>query len=91
MTSHMKCHAYWLVQGRIPYDDKDTLFATLTPCDKQEAERQFREAMIAAEFDAGHSLDELRRRMDNITSDEPLTEGVIVTSFASSKSPIDLY
>jgi hypothetical protein len=41
---------------------------------------------IALESDDEETL--RRVRLDNITADQPLTDGVIVTAFASSDSPI---
>jgi hypothetical protein len=79
---------YWLVSGRIPYDDDDTLFSTLTPCTKAEAEAQFREIAVSDALASYPSSHDLRRRMDNIAPDQPLTDGVIVVAFACSRSPI---
>ncbi len=79
---------FWLVSGRIPYDDDDTLYATPGRCTKAKVEEDYRSAMIsmALEFDNEETL--RRVRLDNITVNQPLTDGVIVTGFASSDSPI---
>lgn len=79
---------YWLVIGRIPYDDDDTIYATPGRCTKATAEEDYRAAMISIELES-YSEECLRRtKLDNITADQPLTDGVIVTAFASSDSPI---
>ena len=79
---------YWLVSGRIPYDDDDTLYATSGRCTKAEAEEDYRAAMISIALESDN-LEYLRRvKFDSIRADQPLTDGVIVTAFASSSSPI---
>lgn len=79
---------YWLVSGRIPYDDDDTIYTTPGRCTKATAEEDYRAAMISIELES-YSEEYLRRTiLDNITADQPLTDGVIITAFASSDSPI---
>ena len=79
---------YWLVSGRIPYDDDDSLYATPEQCTKATAEEAYRAVMISEALESD-SEEVLRRvKLDNITADQPLTDGVIVTAFASSSSPI---
>jgi phage I-like protein len=79
---------YWLVSGRIPYDDDDTLYTTPGRCTKTQADEDYRTFMIssALEYDDEGTLRSVQ--LDNITADQPLTDGVIVTAFASSDSPI---
>jgi hypothetical protein len=79
---------YWLVSGRIPYDDDDTLYATDGRCTKAQAEDNYRSAMISVALESDNEETLRRVRLDNITADQPLTDGVIVTAFASSNSPI---
>lgn len=80
---------YWLVSGRIPYDDDDTLYATPAACAKADAEEHFRSFIIDDALQSFGGEEILRRaRLDNIKPDQPLTEGVIVTGFASSSAPI---
>lgn len=82
---------YWLVSGRIPYDDDDSLYATPGRCTSATAEEGFRAAMISIALESG-SEEYLRSvKLDNITAEQPLTDGVIVTAFASSDSPITVY
>lgn len=79
---------YWLVSGRIPYDDDDSLYATPGRCTKATAEEDYRAAMISIALESD-SEEYLRHvKLDNITAEQPLTDGVIVTAFASSDSPI---
>lgn len=90
MSNPDQKQAYWLVSGRIPYDDDDTLYATLTRCTKAEATEQFAGAMICEALDS-KSEEQLRRSVfDNITESQPLTEGVIVTGYAFSDSRIEI-
>ena len=79
---------YWLVSGRIPYDDDDTLYATPGRCTQTQAERDYRTSMISIALESDDEETLRRVRLDNITADQPLTDGVIVSAFASSDSPI---
>jgi len=79
---------YWLVSGRIPYDDDDTLYATPGRCTKTQAENDYRGAMISIALESDDEETLRRVKLDNITADQPMTDGVIVTAFASSDSPI---
>lgn len=78
---------YWLVYGRIPHDDEDTVMATVGRSTRAEAESEFRQVMVAASI-ASRGAHDLRRLMDNIGPDQPLTDGVIVTGLAWSESRI---
>jgi hypothetical protein len=79
---------YWLVSGRIPYDGDDTLYATPERCTKTQAEEDYRAEMISVALESDDEETLRRVQLDNITADQPLTDGVIVTAFASSDSPI---
>ena len=79
---------YWLVSGRIPYDDDDSLYATPGRCTKAKAEEDYRAVMISIALESDNEETLRRVRLDNITAGQPLTDGVIVTAFASSSSPI---
>jgi hypothetical protein len=79
---------HWLVSGRIPYDDDDTLYATAGRCTKAQAEEFYRSAMISVALESDNEETLRRVKLDNIRADQPLTDGVIVTAFASSDSPI---
>jgi hypothetical protein len=79
---------YWLVSGRIPCDDDDSLYATPGRCTKATAEGDYRAAMISIALESDNEEYLRRVKLDNITADQPLTDGVIVTAFASSSSPI---
>ena len=79
---------YWLVSGRIPYDDDDTIYATPGRCTKAQAEEDYRAAMISIALESDSEEYLRRAKLDNITADQPLTDGVIITAFASSDSPI---
>ena len=79
---------YWLVSGRVPYDDDDSLYATPGRCTKTTAEEDYRAAMISIALESDNEEYLRRVKLDNITADQPLTDGVIVTAFASSSSPI---
>ncbi len=75
---------FWLVSGRLPYDDDDTLYATPGRCTKAQAEDDYRSAMISIALESDNEETLRRVRFDNITVNQPLTDGVIVTAFASS-------
>jgi hypothetical protein len=79
---------FWLVSGRLPYDDDDTLYATTGRCTKAQAEDDYRSAMIAIALESDNEETLRRVRFDNITVNQPLTGGVIVTGSASSNSLI---
>jgi hypothetical protein len=79
---------YWLVSGRIPCDDDDSLYATPERCTKTQAEEDYRAKMIFIALESDNEETLRRVRLDNITAGQPLTNGVIVTAFASSDSPI---
>jgi hypothetical protein len=79
---------YWLVSGRIPYDDDDSIYAIRGQCTKEQAEDAYRGVMISNALES-YGEETLRRvKLDNITDDQPLTDGVIITAFASSDSQI---
>ncbi len=79
---------FWLVSGRLPYDADDTLYTTTGRCTKAQAEDCYRSVMISIALKSDNEETLRRVRFDNITVNQPLADGVIVTGFALSDSPI---